>query len=87
MFEYGFAYSLEPEPERLGCPVKVIGGDPTFAFSFMPSAHLDGLIGFEYDFVPQTTHFLPLEDPAGCAATMVAFLEQEKLAETSRTPR
>ncbi|WP_419942340.1 alpha/beta fold hydrolase [Candidatus Palauibacter sp.] len=77
---YGFAYSLEPERSRFACPVKVIAGDPTFAFSFMPSADLEGIVGFEYDFVPHTTHFLPLEEPAECAATMVAFLEREGFA-------
>ncbi|WP_420461716.1 alpha/beta fold hydrolase [Candidatus Palauibacter sp.] len=78
--EYAFAYSLEPELSRLACPVKVIAGDPTFAFSFMPSTELEGIVGFEYDFIPNTTHFLPLEEPAECAATMVAFLEKEGFA-------
>ena len=74
------AYSLEPELSRLACPVKVIAGDPTFAFSFMPSTELEGIVGFEYDFIPNTTHFLPLEEPAECAATMVEFLEKEGFA-------
>ena len=78
--QYAFAYSLEPELSRLACPVKVIAGDPTFAFSFMPSTELEGIVGFEYDFIPNTTHLLPLEEPAECAATMVAFLEKEGLA-------
>ena len=78
--EYAFAYSLEPEPSRLACPVKVIAGDPTFAFSFVPSTELEGIVGFEYDFIPHTTHLLPLEEPAECAATMVAFLEKEGFA-------
>lgn len=80
VFRWGFAYSLEPAPKHLRCPVKVIGGDPTLSFSFMPSADLDGIVGYEYDFVPETTHFLQLEDPEECVRTMVAFLDQEGLA-------
>ena len=60
--------------------MKVIGGDPTLRFSFMPSAELEGILGFEYDFVPDTTHFLQLEDPEECVTTMVGFLEQKGLA-------
>jgi len=80
VFEWAFAYSVDPAPKRFRCPVKVIGGDPTLPFSFVPSDDLDGILGFEYDFVPETTHFLQLEDPEECVATMVDFLEQEGLA-------
>ena len=80
VFEWGFAYSVEPVPKHFRCPVKVIGGDPTLAFSFLPSADLEGIVGFEYDFVPETTHFLQLEDPEECVTTMVGFLEQKGLA-------
>lgn len=78
--QYAFAYCLEPERSRFACPVKVISGDPLFAFSSMPSADLEGIVGFEYDFIPRTTHFLPLEEPAQCAATLVAYLEKEGFA-------
>ncbi|WP_419948011.1 alpha/beta fold hydrolase [Candidatus Palauibacter sp.] len=75
--EYAFAYCLEPERSRFACPVKVIAGDPTLAFSFMPSADVEGLAGFEYDFIPHTTHFFPLEEPTECAATLIAFLRKQ----------
>ena len=80
VFKWGFAYSVDPAPKNFRCPVKVIGGDPTLSFSFLPSASLEGIIGFEYDFVPETTHFLQLEDPDECVTTMVGFLEQKGLA-------
>jgi len=80
VYQWGFAYSVDPAPKHVRCPVKVIGGDPTLSFSFMPSAELEGIVGFEYDFVPDTTHFLQLEDPEECVTTMIAFLEQKHLA-------
>lgn len=80
IFEYIFAYNYEPDPGKIPCPVKVIGGDPTVPFSFLPSIDPAGVTGFRYDFVPETTHFLQLENPAECAAIMLRFLEQEGLA-------
>ncbi len=80
IYDYAFAYSLEPEPSAFSCPVKVIGSDPTASFSFLPHRDLAGLTSLNYDFVPDTTHFLQLENPTTCAALMVAFLEQQGLA-------
>lgn len=72
--QYAFAYCVEPDRSRFACPVKVIAGDPTFPFSSVPSADLKGIVGVEYDFIPRTTHFLPLEEPAQCAAALTEFL-------------
>lgn len=80
VFEYIFAYDYEPKPSDIPCPVKVIGGDPTGPFSFLPSVDLAGVTGFHYDFVPGTTHFLQLENPEECVAIMSSFLEQQGLA-------
>ena len=80
IFEYAFAYNLEPDASAFSCPVKVIGGDPTASFSFLPRRDLGGLTSLDYDFVPDTTHLLQLENPGACAALMMAFLEQQGLA-------
>ncbi len=80
IYEYAFGYTMEPEPSAISCPVKVIGSDPTAPFSFLPRRDLSGLTGLEYDFVPNTTHFLQLEDPGACVALMLAFLERHGLA-------
>lgn len=80
IFEYIFAYNVTPGANEAPCPVKVIGGDPTLPFSFLPSKDLDGLTSYNYDFVPGTTHYLQLENPEECVAAMVEFLEREGLA-------
>ena len=64
---------------NLPCPVKVIGADPTVPFSFLPSVDLSTIDALDYDFVPETTHFLQLEQPAACLAQMLDFLERRKL--------
>ena len=64
----------------LSCPVKVIGADPTVPFSFLPSVDLSDIATLDYDFVPETTHFLQLERPEVCLSHMLGFLESRQLA-------
>ncbi|MDE2927088.1 MAG: alpha/beta hydrolase [Acidobacteriota bacterium] len=80
IYEYFFAYIYEPESSTLTCPVKVIGADPTLSFSFLPSLTLGGMTTVDYDFVPETTHYLQLENPNECAAILVRFLERRGFA-------
>lgn len=63
------------EIDNLTCPVKVIGGDPTDPYSFIPSRDMDAIIDIDYDFLPETTHLLMLEKPEECAALTLEFLE------------
>ena len=82
LFEYYFGWSMQaPEVlQSIEIPIKVIGADPTAAFSFLPSMDLSTLLELDYDFIPDTTHFLPLEMPERCAAMTVEFLEEHGLA-------
>ena len=67
--------------DALTCPVKVLGSDPTVRNSFMPSMDFAELVALDYDFVPETSHFLPLEQPEECAARTLDFLEQHNLSQ------
>lgn len=80
VYEYLFAYCLEPAAVDLVCPVKVIGADPTSWLSFLPSITTEGVTAVGYDFVPGTTHNLQLENPGECVALLVRFLERRGLA-------
>ena len=60
---------------ELSCPAKAIGGDPTVPSSFLPSVNLSHILTLDYDFIPDTSHFLVLEKPQECIDAMVAFLE------------
>ena len=64
---------------HLPCPVKVIGADPTVPFSFLPSVDLSDIVALDYDFVPEATHFLQLEQPEACLTRMLDFLESRQL--------
>ena len=84
IYEYLFGWAMrmydELDHNNLSCPVKAIGADPTLPYSFMPAMDLSGLIMMNYDFIPESTHFLPLEFPEECAAMAVEFLEEHGLA-------
>ncbi len=64
----------------LPCPTKVIGADPVVPLSFLPSVDLSDVVALDYDFVPETTHFLQLEEPQECVDRTLDFLVRERLA-------
>ena len=73
--EEGYRWARAVNLGRLSCPTKAIGADPTQPFSFLPSVDLSDLLILDYDFIPDTTHFLQLENPQECVALMLDFLE------------
>ena len=66
--------------EALRCPVKVIGADPTLPYSYLPTFDLSDVLAVDYDFLPDATHFLQLEQPENCVEAMLAFLKPNGLA-------
>ena len=79
VYEYLFGWAMRMDLQKVSCPVKIVGADPTEPYSFMPTMDLRELIGANYDFVPETTHFLQLEQPAKCLNITLAFLESQSL--------
>lgn len=75
MLERMYDWAIVTNLETLRCPVKVIGGDPLAPFSFLPTVDLDLIAKVGYDFIPETTHFLQIEEPEECAALMIEFLD------------
>lgn len=67
VYAYYFVWAMAIDLERITCPVKVIGSDPTVPYSFMPSMDLGAITAIDYDFLPGTTHLLVLEQPDRCA--------------------
>ena len=74
VFEYFFIWSMTVDFERVACPIKVIGSDPTVRNSFMPSMDLGELAFVHYDFLPETSHLLQFERPEECAERTLEFL-------------
>ncbi len=63
----------------LSCPIKVIGADPTMPWSYLPSFEFSEVLKVDYDFIPETTHFLQLEKPEECVAAVREFLDSSDL--------
>ena len=74
-WEYFSCWVEYSELENLTCRVKVIGGDPTGHYSFIPGRDLNTIIHVDYDFIPETSHLLILEKPEECAALTREFLK------------
>ncbi len=76
IYQQAFRWAVAVEIDRLRCPAKAIGADPAVPFSFLPTVDLSELLILDYDFVPETTHFLQLEEPQVCVDLMLDFLAQ-----------
>ena len=79
MYSQFSSWSTRVDLTRLRCPAKAIGADPVVRFSFLPSVDLSDILTLDYDFVPDTTHFMQLEQPEACVAVMLEFLDRQRL--------
>lgn len=74
--EYGEIYSGMVDLGELASPTKVLGADPSVPASYLPSLDLSDMITVDYDFIPESTHLLQLEEPEACAEAVRVFFGQ-----------
>ena len=75
IIEYAGAFAVLVDFDSQLCPTKVIGADPTLPFSYLPTLDLSDVFTVGYDFLPDTTHFLQLEQPKQCVDLMLDFIK------------
>lgn len=75
IIEYASVFTVLVDFDSLLSPTKVIGADPTLPYSFLPTLDFSDVVTVDYDFLPETTHLLPLEQPEQCAAAMLEFVK------------
>lgn len=80
--EYAGNYAVLVDVSEIRCPIKVIGADPTLPYSYLPTLDLTNVITANYDFLPDSTHMLQLEQPQKCVEAMVEFLGTYQLLGT-----
>ena len=73
------AFAVWVDLEGLHCPTKVIGADPLLPYSYLPTFDLSHISSMDYDFLPEATHFLQIEQPEECVAVVREFLELHDL--------
>ncbi len=76
---YARAFAILVDFDKFRCPTKVIGADPTLPYSYLPSFDLSHIMGVDYDFLPDSTHLLQLEQPKECVKLMREFLDFHNL--------
>ncbi|MDE2664514.1 MAG: alpha/beta hydrolase [Acidobacteriota bacterium] len=74
--EYAAPYAVLVDFATFHCPIKVIGADPTLPYSYLPTLDLSHILTVDYDFLPETTHLLQVEQPEECAAELREFIER-----------
>lgn len=79
IIDYARAFAATLDLETLPCPTKVVGADPTVPFSYLPTFDMTHVLAVDYDFIPETTHFLQLENPEACAAASRDFIKLQCL--------
>ena len=72
--DYASAFAVLVDFDAFQCPIKVVGADPTLPYSYLPTFDLSHVLTVDYDFLPETTHFLQLEQPEACADQVREFL-------------
>ncbi len=75
IIDYASVFGAFIDFAKVRCPVKVLGADPTLPFSYLPSLNLSDISSVDYDFLPEATHMLQLEQPEECAAIMREFID------------
>ena len=75
IINFARAFAVWDNLDKLGCPTKVIGVDPTLPYSFLSTFDLSDIARLDYDFLPDSTHLLQLEMPEQCAEMVREFLE------------
>ena len=73
--DYASVFGVFIDFSKLRCPVKVVGADPTLPYSYLPSLNLSDISSVDYDFLPDATHMLQIEQPEECVAVMRAFID------------
>ena len=72
--EYAGIYAVLVDFGAYVCPTKVIGADPLLPYSYLPTLELSDTVNVDYDFIPEASHFLQLEQPEECVAALREFI-------------
>ena len=76
IYQFFYGWSMQIDTRQVKCPIKVVGSDPTTSFAFMPSMDFAELARMNYDFLPEATHLLQLEEPERCVDITLQFLDE-----------
>jgi pimeloyl-ACP methyl ester carboxylesterase len=79
VFETNVDPTLWPALSKLNIPTLLIGADPSRPDATPPAAICHAIheeIGVDYVMIPDTTHFLQIEQPLACGQALLSFLQR-----------
>lgn len=72
--EYVRAFAGQTDLDNLPCPTRIIGADPLLPYSYLPTVDLSDMLRVDFDFIPETTHLMQIENPHECAHYVREFV-------------
>ena len=73
--DYVRAFADQTELDDLPLPTRIIGSDPLLPITYLPSEDLTEMMSVDYDFIPETTHYMQIEQPEKCATYVRDFVD------------
>ena len=74
IWAYARSFAFLVDLSNLPCPTKIIASDPTMTSAYRPTFNLRHNHTVDYDFIPDSTHLLQLENPKRCERLIRRFL-------------
>ncbi len=74
------AFADQVDLDKLPCPVRVIGSDPLLPSSYLPTVDLSHMLHVDFDFLPDATHYMQIEQPKECAKFVREFVSSTGFA-------
>ena len=74
------AFADQVDLDKLPCPVRVIGSDPLLPSSYLPTVDLSHMLDVDFDFLPDATHYMQIEQPQECVKFVREFVSSTGFA-------
>ena len=69
------AFAGQVDFDNLPCPTRIIGADPLLPNTYLPTVDFSDMLSVDFDFIPETTHYIQIEKPRECAEYVREFVE------------
>ncbi len=74
MIESVRAFTGQVDFDVLPFPTRIIGADLLLPITYLPTVDFCDMLSVDFDFIPDTTHYIQIERPRECAEYVRAFV-------------
>lgn len=68
------AFAGQVNFDALPCRTRIIGADPLLPATYLPTVDFSDMLSVDFDFIPETTHYIQIEQPRKCAEYVRTFV-------------